>query len=49
MMQALSMPSEYGLKKESIDEVLEQKFEKLEKSETMILGAAQESSCEDST
>ena len=46
MMQAMSMPSEYGLEKEGIDKVLEQKFEK---SETTFLGAAQESSCEDST
>ena len=48
MMQAMSMPSEYGLEKEGIDKVLEEKFEKQEMTERTF-GAAQESSCEDST
>ena len=44
MMQAMSMPSEYGL-----DKVLEQKFEKQQMTETTF-GAAQEySECEDSS
>ena len=47
MMQAMSMPSEYGLEKEGIDKVLEQKFEKQET--TARFEVAQESSCEDST